>query len=255
MIHENRKIKVSVRLSLSEWSRMDDVPLKIPQRISEVKGDEEEIVVPDYLTFLQETQYEFRLEIWVLIGLQSGFSSQHRPSLCSSASDVLPSCPPHWMMFSSPQQSRLASRHDSDFWEPNPQQRSHSLNPAVLRTTCTISDSENEESPEKAKASSPENTCVGGDRPAAVCQRVHRKTQTPNANPNTTSNAIPKVISKATPNAISKVTPNAVPNTTGRSDNITFQKTAMSVTADSCSNPPMASRPLAFPSAGSDSSA
>uniref|UniRef100_A0A3B4UHJ1 Ubiquitin associated protein 1 like n=1 Tax=Seriola dumerili TaxID=41447 RepID=A0A3B4UHJ1_SERDU len=71
-----------------------------------------------------------------------GFTSQHRPQPATSSSGLLPSCPPYWMMFSSPQQSRLASRHSSDFWEPNPRQRSRSLNPAVLRTKFTISESE-----------------------------------------------------------------------------------------------------------------
>lgn len=40
------------------------------------------------------------------------------------------SCPPYWMLFNSPQQSRLASRWSSDFWEPNPRRRSRSLNAA-----------------------------------------------------------------------------------------------------------------------------
>lgn len=82
----------------------------------------------------------------MLTGLQGGYPSQPRPLAPCSPSELLPSCPPYWQMFSSPQQSRLASRHSSDFWEPNPRQRSHSLNPADLRAKVTfnISDSEDE---------------------------------------------------------------------------------------------------------------
>ncbi|KAM7423560.1 hypothetical protein PAMA_000084 [Pampus argenteus] len=83
------------------------------------------------------------------------------------------------MMFSSPQQSRLASRHSSDFWEPNPRQRSHSLNPAVLRTKFAISDSEEEgeNATQKTKTPLPAVACLSGNRPAALCQRGQRKAQ------------------------------------------------------------------------------
>ncbi|XP_038557998.1 ubiquitin-associated protein 1-like [Micropterus salmoides] len=121
------------------------------------------------------SQYEFSLENWVLTGLQSGFTSQHRPPL-SSSSGLQPSCPPYWMMFSSPQESRLASRHCSDFWEPNPRQRSHSLNPTVLRTKFVISDSE-DEGPSAAEKAKTVKACPDGQRSAASCQRGQRKAQ------------------------------------------------------------------------------
>lgn len=75
----------------------------------------------------------------MLTGLQGGFTHQPQGSSCSVG--VAASSPPYWMMFSSPQQSRLASRHDSDFWEPNPRQRSNSLNPALLCPKSSTSDS------------------------------------------------------------------------------------------------------------------
>ncbi|XP_068457677.1 ubiquitin-associated protein 1-like [Clinocottus analis] len=162
---------------------MDGVPLKMPQGASqEVRGDVE-VVVPDYLSRLQDTEYEFSLENFVLAGLQSGVSGQHRPRLPSSSSSSSsssgPSCPPYWMMFSSPQQSRLASRHRSDCWEPNPRQRSHSLNPAALR--------EGRGSPEEippaaataAAATAAAATAAAATAAAATaaCQRAHRKAQ------------------------------------------------------------------------------
>ncbi|XP_040051939.2 uncharacterized protein ubap1lb [Gasterosteus aculeatus] len=140
---------------------MDGVPLKMPEGASHEVIKEvvkKEVIVPDYLTRLQDTEYEFSLENWVLTGLQSGFTSQHPPT--SSSSGLQPSCPPYWMMFSSPQQSRLASRHCSDFWEPPPRQRSHSLNPAVLRTEGPVSDSEDEAS-EKDKIYFSVKACSG----------------------------------------------------------------------------------------------
>lgn len=101
--------------------------------------------LPTHLHLCQ--QYMFSLENWVLQGLQGGYPSQPQPPGPRSPSEVLPSSPPYWHLFSSPQESRLASRHSSDFWEPNPRQRSHSLNPVDMRTRVkfVISDSEEEE--------------------------------------------------------------------------------------------------------------
>ncbi|KAM9422413.1 ubiquitin-associated protein 1-like [Salvelinus alpinus] len=134
-------------------SCLDEVPFKT--LLGSLEGPREEvelitapdITVPDYLTILQETEYMFSLENWVLQGLQGGYPSQPQPPGPRSPSEVLPSSPPYWHLFSSPQESRLASRHSSDFWEPNPRQRSHSLNPVDMRTRVkfVISDSEEEE--------------------------------------------------------------------------------------------------------------
>nr|XP_055039760.1 ubiquitin-associated protein 1-like [Misgurnus anguillicaudatus]XP_055039827.1 ubiquitin-associated protein 1-like [Misgurnus anguillicaudatus] len=133
-------------------SCLDGVSLKIPRGFLE-EGQEElklitapEITLPDYLKILQDTEYVFSLENWVLTGLQSGFQT-----LCPRSSrEQSATCPPYWMMFSSPQESRLASRWSSDFWEPNPRPRSRSLNAAHYRAMkdqvkYAISDSEGEE--------------------------------------------------------------------------------------------------------------
>ncbi|XP_016307797.1 ubiquitin-associated protein 1-like [Sinocyclocheilus anshuiensis] len=91
-------------------------------------------------------QYVFSLENWVLTGFQGGYPTLNPRSSCEPTA----TCPPYWMMFSSPQESRLASRWSSDFWEPNPHPRSRSLNAAHYHTMnarvrFTISDSEDEE--------------------------------------------------------------------------------------------------------------
>uniref|UniRef100_A0A3B5MJB3 Ubiquitin-associated protein 1-like UBA2 domain-containing protein n=1 Tax=Xiphophorus couchianus TaxID=32473 RepID=A0A3B5MJB3_9TELE len=111
---------------------------------------------------------------WVLTGLQNGPTHHQRPQPFTSPSELLPSCPPYWMMFSSPQQSRLASRHSSDFWEPNPRQRSYSLNPAVLRTTFTISDSEDEggNTVQEAKENLTAKACL---KEEPNCCRAHHR--------------------------------------------------------------------------------
>uniref|UniRef100_A0A672QUL4 Ubiquitin associated protein 1 like n=2 Tax=Sinocyclocheilus grahami TaxID=75366 RepID=A0A672QUL4_SINGR len=132
-------------------SCLDEVPFKIPLGFLENAKEEVELItapeitLPDYLKILQETEYVFSLENWVLTGLQGGY-----PTLNPHSSCELATCPPYWMMFSSPQESRLASRWSSDFWEPNPRPRSRSLNVAHYRTMnarvkFTISDSEDEE--------------------------------------------------------------------------------------------------------------
>ncbi|XP_052006973.1 ubiquitin-associated protein 1-like [Xyrauchen texanus] len=133
-------------------SCLDEVPFKIPFGfLEEAKEVVElirapEITLPDYLNILQETEYVFSLENWVLTGLQGGYSTLHPSFSC----EQMATCPPYWMMFSSPQMSRLASRWSSDFWEPNPRPRSRSLNAAHYRALndrekFTISDSEDDE--------------------------------------------------------------------------------------------------------------
>ncbi|XP_008296661.1 ubiquitin-associated protein 1 [Stegastes partitus] len=156
---------------------MEGVPLKTTQALGlqEVK-DDITVTVPNYLTILQETEYEFSLENWVITGLQSGFINQHRPQPPSSLG-LMPSCPPYWMMFCSPQQSRMASRHCSDFWEPNPRQRSRSLNPAVLRTKFSHSDDEGEGASQKTQTCVPANVSLGEEHPATTCQQSQRKAQ------------------------------------------------------------------------------
>ncbi|XP_051561727.1 ubiquitin-associated protein 1-like [Myxocyprinus asiaticus] len=133
-------------------SCLDEVPFKNALAVLEEAKEVElltapEITLPDYLKILQETEYVFSLENWVLTGLQGGYPTLLHP--CSSC-ELTATCPPYWMMFSSPQESRLASRWSSDFWEPNPRPRSRSLNAAHYhamndRVKFTISDSEDDE--------------------------------------------------------------------------------------------------------------
>ncbi|XP_038160380.1 ubiquitin-associated protein 1-like [Cyprinodon tularosa] len=159
---------------------MDGVPLKMPQAAGcQTVRDDVKVTLPNYLTILRETEFEFSLENWVLTGLQNSPTNQQRPQPFSPSSEPSASCPPYWMMFSSPQQSRLASRHSSDFWEPNPRPRSHSLTLSVLRTTFAISDSEDEgeNTAKKAEKGQTAETGLKEERPAVSCQSGQRKAQ------------------------------------------------------------------------------
>ncbi|XP_010875665.2 ubiquitin-associated protein 1-like [Esox lucius] len=158
---------------------LDEVPFKT--LLGSIEGVNEEvdqitapdITIPDYLTLLQETEYVFCLENWVLQGLQNGYPSQPQTSIPGSQSEALPSCPPYWHLFSSPQESRLASRHSSDFWEPNPRQRSRSLNPVDMRAGVkfVISDSEEEDcsSAEGSLGSGSGQHLTGAPNPMKTC--------------------------------------------------------------------------------------
>ncbi|XP_035379635.1 ubiquitin-associated protein 1-like [Electrophorus electricus] len=94
---------------------LDDVPFMVPLGcLRESQGVMElvtatEINVPDYYQILQDTQYVFSLENWVLTKLQSGPQeergvSTHGPMRAS----VAPSCPPYCLLFRSPQERRAA---------------------------------------------------------------------------------------------------------------------------------------------------
>lgn len=61
-------------------------------------------------------QYEFSLEKCILTGQQPVYQ--------------IPSCPPYWLMFSSPQVSRRSSLRGSEPWASDLRPRSHSLNSA-----------------------------------------------------------------------------------------------------------------------------
>uniref|UniRef100_A0AAZ3SQI8 Ubiquitin-associated protein 1-like UBA2 domain-containing protein n=1 Tax=Oncorhynchus tshawytscha TaxID=74940 RepID=A0AAZ3SQI8_ONCTS len=113
---------------------LDEVPFKSPlgplQELGPLGGEIElvtapEFTIPDHLQILQDTEYEFTLENWVMSALHGGCS---RPWNAPS-----PSCPPYWLMFSSPQESRSASRWNSDLRGSALRPRSHSLSSVDTR--------------------------------------------------------------------------------------------------------------------------
>ncbi|XP_053177751.1 ubiquitin-associated protein 1-like [Scomber japonicus] len=263
---------------------MEGVPLKMPEGLSQEVKDDVTMIVPDYLTILQETEYEFNLEKWVLTGLQNGFTNQQKPQVSSSTSGVPPSCPPYWMMFSSPQQSRLASRHSSDFWEPNPRQRSRSLNASVMRSKfVTDSEDEGDCAAQTAKTPVKPVASLSGDRSAPLCQPSQRKAQkafVPDLlNPPACLSSLPhqrrknlrqcslsglETSKKNDPktNSQSKTaSPHRNPNTRSYtidrlpSNNKQKPTHMKSLSPDSCRNLHVTSQRLGLPTSGSDSSA
>ncbi|KAM9529166.1 uncharacterized protein ACWYII_041565 [Salvelinus alpinus] len=118
---------------------LEEVPFKSPlgplplgplQELGPLGGERElvtapEFTIPDRLQILQDTEYEFTLENWVMSALHGGC---YRPRDASS-----PSCPPYWLMFSSPQESRSASRGNSNLRGSALRPRSHSLSSVDTR--------------------------------------------------------------------------------------------------------------------------
>ncbi|XP_030581051.1 ubiquitin-associated protein 1-like [Archocentrus centrarchus] len=253
---------------------MDGVPLRMPQAASlpEVK-DDVKVTVPDYFNILQETEYEFNLENWVVTGLQSCFATQHQPGPSSYSSGQLASCPPYWMILSSPQQNRLASRQSSDFCEPNPRQRSHSLKHSILCTKGTISDSEDEEgAAQKAKA---KNVGLGEQRLPVKCQHVQRRAQkafVPDLlNPPACLSSLPHQRRKnlrQCPLSLRDTSTQQDPNTDNhsqsplshmasstRTSHTSASTVNVTLRPDTCRNPLATSPPWGLPSSGSDSTA
>nr|XP_054588672.1 ubiquitin-associated protein 1-like [Nothobranchius furzeri] len=98
---------------------LEDVPFQTPMGLLGVEVQllsPPEITAPDCHQILQETEYGFSLEQWILTGQWP----------------VSPSCPPIWLMPSSPQRAHKFSLRDSDLWVPRPRARSHSLSSADI---------------------------------------------------------------------------------------------------------------------------
>lgn len=109
-------------------------------------------------------QYTFDLEKLVL--------SRHQPLRQA------PSCPPFWLMFSSPQQGHRSSCSCGEAWAPRPRCRSHSLNSADARRlhyrtiTFHISDSEEEDDEDENNSASSSTE----DTPQPVQERTRSAT-------------------------------------------------------------------------------
>lgn len=110
-------------------------------------------------------QYGFDLEKLVLSGQQPLRQA--------------PSCPPFWLMFSSPQQGRRSSCSCGDVWAPRPRCRSHSLNSADAgrlryRTiTFHISDSEDDDDEGNSDSSAEDTPHPVQERPRSAAPAKH----------------------------------------------------------------------------------
>ncbi|XP_014328350.1 ubiquitin-associated protein 1-like isoform X1 [Xiphophorus maculatus] len=96
---------------------LEDVPFQTPLGPLGVEiqmSTLPDISVPQCHQIMQETEYRFNLERWILTGQQP-------------VSQV-PSCPPYWLMFSTPQETHKLTPRGQDLWALRP--RSHSLSSA-----------------------------------------------------------------------------------------------------------------------------
>ncbi|KAG7324255.1 hypothetical protein KOW79_012271 [Hemibagrus wyckioides] len=115
---------------------LDDVPFKVPLgSLDEPLGmiepvTDQEIIIPDYHQKLHDLQYDFCLENWVLNGFRARTSKRVFVPECGA---VTPSCPPYWLLFSSPQERRSVHLCRKGLCDKGHRQRSQSLNSADLQ--------------------------------------------------------------------------------------------------------------------------
>ncbi|XP_060764052.1 ubiquitin-associated protein 1-like [Neoarius graeffei] len=122
-------------MSAKEYCRMgslDDVPFKVPLgSLDEPLGMMEpvtaqEIIIPDYHQKLHDLQYDFCLEKWVVNEFQVHAHSNKRVFV-PKCGCVLPSCPPYWLLFSSPRERRPVHLYRKGLCDKGQRQRSLSL--------------------------------------------------------------------------------------------------------------------------------
>ncbi|KAK2834598.1 hypothetical protein Q7C36_015299 [Tachysurus vachellii] len=126
-------------MSVKEYFRMgslDDVPFKVPLgSLDEPLGmmapvTAQEIIIPDYHQKLHDLQYDFCLENWVLNGFRDR-SNKH--DIVPELGGVIPSCPPYWLLFSSPQERRSVHLCRKGLCDKVQRHRSLSLSSADLQ--------------------------------------------------------------------------------------------------------------------------
>ncbi|XP_073688382.1 ubiquitin-associated protein 1-like [Garra rufa] len=103
---------------------LDSVGLKEPFTAPELK-------VPNSVQILRDTKYSFSLEKKILAAWEEQQRKNRKAK--KAPQSVCPTCPPYWLMFSSPQQNRRVHLRSAELWELGPRPRSLSLNAADLR--------------------------------------------------------------------------------------------------------------------------
>lgn len=128
------------------------------------------------MVYVCPLQYDFTLENWVLCSLQGVCGPNME--LSGAQPNTLPSCPPHWMMFSSPQEGRLSRRRSSESWESKRRPRSLSLGAAdvaypqqhrsvkfLLESECDAGGYSEDDEGSSTEDSATCHTCQCGERP------------------------------------------------------------------------------------------
>ncbi|TRY65152.1 hypothetical protein DNTS_002033 [Danionella cerebrum] len=112
---------------------LDDVPFNssLERFVQKEPVNAPDVTLPDCARIIRDTKYSFSLEK----GIISAWDEQQKINrkLKKSQEIALPTCPPYWLMFSSPQQSRSWHLSDAELWETGLRPRSLSLSAADSR--------------------------------------------------------------------------------------------------------------------------
>lgn len=113
---------------------LDEIPFKDALECVETNLDEKnpvgdpEIKIPDCTQILRDTKYSFTLEKRIMAACEELQRKNRKAKKLPQS--VCPTCPTYWLMFSSPQQSRVGRSGNRESWEMGPRPRSLSLNAA-----------------------------------------------------------------------------------------------------------------------------
>ncbi|XP_051979218.1 ubiquitin-associated protein 1-like [Xyrauchen texanus] len=113
---------------------LDEVPFRVVLDCVEIQfGLKEsvaapEINIPDCVQILRDTKYSFTMEKRIMAAC--GELQRKKGKAKKLPQSVSPTCPPYWLMFSSPQESRVGRHRSTELWELCPRPRSLSLSAA-----------------------------------------------------------------------------------------------------------------------------
>ncbi|RXN23846.1 ubiquitin-associated 1-like protein [Labeo rohita] len=116
---------------------LDEVPFKVALDSVEIQlGLKEpvtapELKIPDCIQILRDTKYSFSLEKKIMAAWEEQQRKNRKAK--KAPQSVCPTCPPYWLMFSSPQQNRRVHLRSAELWELGPRPRSLSLSAADSR--------------------------------------------------------------------------------------------------------------------------
>ncbi|XP_056595632.1 ubiquitin-associated protein 1-like [Triplophysa dalaica] len=109
---------------------LDEISLKVAMDCVEISLSEKdpEMRIPDCTQILCDTKYSFTLEKRIMAACEEVQRKNRKGKKLPQS--VCPTCPPYWLMFRSPQQSRVGRSGSRESWELGPRPRSLSLNAA-----------------------------------------------------------------------------------------------------------------------------
>ncbi|XP_042571021.1 ubiquitin-associated protein 1-like isoform X3 [Cyprinus carpio] len=107
---------------------LDEVPFNISLLGQKEPVTAPELKIPDCVQILRDTKYSFTLEKKIMAAWEEQQWKNRKAK--KTPRSVCPTCPPYWLMFSNPQQSRRVHLRSAELWELGPRPRSLSLSAA-----------------------------------------------------------------------------------------------------------------------------